>query len=255
MSYKDINKIFVDLNMLIVNLNHPLSNRLSEIVNRLDNFIKNYRNNNIIIKKQQDPLIIEKVEIVENIVLTPHYIYLEGSVVPIQNKFTTKTCNPIIFELSKSINYLTYKIGISNKVINSQIHLSTIPINSKIYSSTNTINSIKHQSTKVKNSITPQFINGINSITHQSINSINSINNISDKVINSINNPSDIPNTYKYKVYQYYIESNIIKRLQELRQYNYSYTKLSNILNDEGYVGYKGRKITRDIIRNLLKYI
>jgi hypothetical protein len=55
-----------------------------------------------------------------------------------------------------------------------------------------------------------------------------------------------------------YIENNgTINRIRQLNELNYvALKKISKILIDEGYNGYKGKSISRDVVRNIInKYM
>jgi hypothetical protein len=57
-------------------------------------------------------------------------------------------------------------------------------------------------------------------------------------------------------MYEYYKKTGIIDRIIQLQsQYNYGQIKISNKLNEENYKALKGGPITRDVVRNILRYI
>jgi hypothetical protein len=80
-------------------------------------------------------------------------------------------------------------------------------------------------------------------------------NNIVDEVYNkefiNIINDNNL-----HVIYNYYNNSDIINRIRQLKELKYGSLKISKILINEGYKGYKEKKITREVVRNIInKYL
>jgi hypothetical protein len=270
MSYNTINDIFVDLNLLLVKVENPITSQLSKIIDRLDIFIKDYKKRNIIIRKKQQ----------ENNKLREQYNNLK-SIELIDKKDDKDTVieKSSIFELVKSINYLTYKLHLSNKVKkyikgdklsdnifdNTTIKDDKLGVN--IFDNIITKDDNIFDNTSIKNdklddnTIIKEDIKGVKILSNTLIKGnklgVKILDNTSiknDKLGDkTINIKGDKTINIKNKVYEYYKNTGIIDKIINLRSETYSIRKIEDILNNEGYLSNKGDYITRRIVEKIIK--
>jgi hypothetical protein len=153
-------------------------------------------NSNIIDKIQQEPIIIK------------------GTIIPIEN-IQNKSA---IFELNKTINYLSYNIK------------KNIPKN------------IKRIEPKFNSNIKPK---------NDKTGSIE--NNKTGSIENDKSGSIKIPKR-KQNIIKYYEDKRIIERIRALIKENIGDQKICNILNREEYKSFEGNEITRYVVRRLRRY-
>jgi hypothetical protein len=189
---------------------------------------------NVVIKVDK---VINKINIKDNKLGDNNNINItninqQDIIIPIKNIQDKLT----IFELNKSINYLSYRLNRNKKIAN------------KI--SANLIYKIEHIKGDKLHTASKD-----NLISHTPSKVIKVNKEVNTQINTQINTKVNTKEIYKKqdKIYNYYKSESIIDRIKVLLEEKYSIRKILDILNFEGYVSSKSNCISIGTVQNIIR--